>query len=119
MLRLLLDENMRADSLWKAVQATMKAVPFDIVRVGDDGPPLGIADVELVQWAAAEQRILISFDKRTLPKLLLDLVTSGHHTPGIVFMSRNLALSEMAEYLQLIAVSSSADEWADTCRFIP
>lgn len=119
MLRLLLDENMRSDSLWKSVQAKRKAIPFDIVRVGNDGPPLGIADADLVQWAAVEQRILISFDKRTLPKHLLDVVASGHHSPGIVFMSRKLALSEMAEYLQLIAVSSSADEWADTCRFIP
>ena len=68
MLRLLLDENLRAESFWSAIQTAAAIVPLDIVRVGDDdGPALGIGDGPLLDWAAAERRILVSFDKRTLP----------------------------------------------------
>ena len=120
MLRLLLDENMRAESLWSAIQTVVEMSPFDIVRVGDEaGPPLGIDDAHLLDWAAAEQRLLVSCDKRTLPSHLRNLLASGRRSPGIVFMTKQLVLSEMVEYLQLIATTTSADEWADTYRFIP
>lgn len=121
MIRLLLDENLRAESIWNAILAARESIPFDIIRVGDHtGPPLGIDDARLLNWAAAaQQRILVSFDKRTLPQQLHDLLASGGHSPRIVFLSKHLTLSEMSEYLQLIATSSSADEWADTYRFIP
>ena len=120
MVRLLLDENIRAESIWNAVGATMESFPFDIIRVGDhNGPPLGIDDAHLLEWAAVEQRLLISYDKRTLPQHLHDHVSSGGHSPGIVFMSKRLSPVELAEYFLLIATSSTPNEWADTYRFIP
>lgn len=120
MLRLLLDENLRAESFWNAIQAAVAIAPIDIVRVGDEnGPARGIDDGSLLDWAAAERRILVSFDKRTLPEHLRDTLDAGGHSPGIVFLSPRLTLPEMVEYLQLIATSPSADEWADTYRFIP
>ena len=120
MVRVLLDENMRAESIWNAVRAAMETSPFDIIRVGDhNGPPLGIDDAQLLDWATVEQRLLVSYDKQTLPQHLHDHVSSGGHSPGIVFMSKRLSPVELAEYFLLIATSSTPNEWADTYRFIP
>ena len=120
MLRLLLDENKRSESYWMAIQAAITLVQFDVVRVGDENAPArGTDDGLLLDWVAAEQRILISFDKRTLPKHLNDILANGGHSPGIIFLSQRQTPTEIAEYLQLVASSSTADEWADTYRFIP
>ena len=120
MVRLLLDENMRAESIWNAIQAATETAPFDIIRVGDhSGPPLGINDTQLLDWAAVKQRLLISYDKRTLPQHLYEYLATGGQSPGIVFISKRLSPTEIAEYLQLIATSSTANEWANTYRFIP
>lgn len=67
-LRYLLDENLRG-LLWKAI-LRHNAVGIDVidaVRVGDHPDlPLGSADPEILLWAEAADRVLVTRDKRTI-----------------------------------------------------
>jgi predicted nuclease of predicted toxin-antitoxin system len=55
-MRLLADENFPGDAV-----AQLKAAGHDVVWVHTAAP--GIADSEIVAWAAREERIVLTFDK--------------------------------------------------------
>ena len=119
---LLLDENLRDRGLWAALSqhnATSNEA-LDVVRVGDpDGPPLGIRDPELIAWAAANGRILVGWDKSTLPGHLADFLNVGNQSPGVIFLRTDLTRTAILELLILITHASEAGEWANTYRWIP
>ncbi|MEK6262260.1 MAG: hypothetical protein AABP62_26990 [Planctomycetota bacterium] len=74
-LKLLLDENLRPDGLWLAIQTrnATEPHPLDIVRVGDaETLPCSVDDLEIIRWAAVHGRLLVSLDKSTLPRHLHD-----------------------------------------------
>jgi hypothetical protein len=63
MLRLLADENFNGD----VVRALLLRQPdLDIVRVQDVGLA-GIADPDILAWAAVNDRIILTHDRATLP----------------------------------------------------
>lgn len=81
--------------------------------------PLGISDSELLVWAEREDRILVTFDKATLASHLDDHQRTGHHSPGVLMLRRGTSLSEVVQYLVLIAYVSESWEWRDRITFIP
>src|SRR5438105_13739532 len=92
---------------------------IDAVQVGD--PPdlrLGSLDPARLLWAERERRILVSRDTGTLVTHLREHLAMGRHSPGI-FLLRDVALSEIVEFLACAAHASEAAEWRDTATFIP
>lgn len=55
---------------------------LDIVRVQDVGLS-GKSDPEVLKWAVAENRILITHDVHTIPPLALEWVNENSPIPGI------------------------------------
>ena len=68
--------------------------------------------------AEGEDRIIISHDKRTLGDHLADHLAAGRHSPGILVL-RPGRLSDLGEYLVMVAFASDAAEWRDQLRFVP
>lgn len=83
MLKFLIDENLRNRAIWQAIvdwQINLgQSYPLDAVRVGESpGPPTGTLDADLLKFCAAEDRILVSRDKKTLvDELARQLQTEG------------------------------------------
>ena len=72
MLRRLADENFNGD----IVRALLLRQPgLDIVRVQDVGLA-GVSDPEILNWAAANERIVLTHDRATLPDY-------AYETPGL------------------------------------
>ncbi len=118
-LRFLLDENQRGP-FWSLIQRhNARALDMlDVVRVGDPaGLPLGSKDPDILLWCEQHQRILISFDRRTLPTHLTKHLNAGHHLPGIFIMNPHQPMTDQLEMLILIAYASEADEWRDWRKF--
>lgn len=121
-LKLLLDENLRHDSIWSAIanRNASSEYPLDVVRVGDAGTPAhSTADDELLSWAAANDRILVSLDERSLPVELKRRREAGQSSPGVIFLRKQLGTMEVVDLLELIAYATEPAEWADACRWQP
>ena len=67
-------------------------VGLDTVRV-QDSRAAKMADDRMLEWAAAEDRVVLRRDHRTLPDFAYARVAKGLAMPGIVVIPRSLALA--------------------------
>ena len=120
-LTFLLDENLPG----RVVRAIQRhnltgELLLDIVRVGDlPELPLGADDSMVLLWAESANRILISEDKHTLPNHLETHLAAGRHSPDVFLVRPATRLSDLIEYLALIAHLTERFEWQDRVTFIP
>jgi predicted nuclease of predicted toxin-antitoxin system len=114
MVRLLADENFHGD----AIDGLLARRPeLDLVRVQDVG--LSHTDDRVIlAWAAANDRILLTHDKATIPGYAYDRVTAGEPMPG-VFLAEGMAVREMIDEVLMIDAASEQGEWADQVWFLP
>jgi len=117
----LLDENQRG-ILWRALQRHNARAPdpLDITRVGD--PPdlrLGSNDQEVLFWAEANERILVSRDQKTLLAHLTDHLAAGRHSPGVFVLRRRARIRDIVDFLAEASHSSEPSEWRDRIEYIP
>ena len=118
-LRFLLDENQRGP-FWSVIQHhnARGLDVVDVVRVGDIPElPLGSRDPDILLWCEQNERILISFDRRTLPTHLTRHLNAGRHSPGIFIIDPHKSMLDHLEMLVLIAYATEADEWRDWIKY--
>lgn len=119
-LRYVFDEHLRG-VLPETVRrrAQNQGYTLDVAEVGDEsGPPLGILDPDLLIWAEAHDRILVSRDTNTLRVHLEEHLASGRHSPGVFIVREPLNVA-LADWLVLMAFATSPDEWTDGLAFVP
>jgi hypothetical protein len=119
--RFVLDENLRGP-LWKSIQNhnALGVDLLDAVRVGDSTDlPLGTTDPDLLRWAEANDRFLVSKDRRTMPAHFADHLAGGRHVPGVLICRDTSTLTDLVEFLVLIAHASLPDEWLDRLDYFP
>ncbi len=119
-LRFLIDENV-ADALRSAAAAHNAAGgALDFLCVGDPSDlPRASADEEILRWCEPEGRILVSFDRSTLPPCLASHLASGRSSPGIFLIRPGASLVAVLESLVLVAHASEPWEWRDRVQYIP
>src|SRR5262245_21297437 len=120
-LRFLLDGNLRGP-LWNAVEAhnALGINSIDVTRVGDPPDlPLGSADPDISTWCEAQQHILVSADRATLPTYLATHLQQGHGCPGIFLIRTGVPIPEIVTFLVAAAYASDPDEWENQSRYIP
>ncbi|WIG60562.1 MAG: hypothetical protein OJF49_003310 [Ktedonobacterales bacterium] len=91
---------------------------IDIVTAVEAGI-LGLKDPELLAYAAQQDRILVSHDKRTLPGHFAEFLIAGLRSPGIMLLSPNLSIGQSIEALLLIWAASRHSEWCDRITRLP
>lgn len=115
MLRFAADENFNNDIL----RGLLRRKPnLDIVRVQDAGLS-GAGDPTVLEWAAQEQRVLLTHDVTTITRYAYDRICAGQPMPGVFEVSRNAAIGVVIEDLLLIAEFSLENEWVDQVRYVP
>src|SRR2546423_1232249 len=99
MLRFAVDEDF--DN--RIVRGLLRQLPtLDVVRVQDAGL-LGKRDPEVLEWAANENRILLTHDASTMTKHAYARVESGALMFGLFEVSQEIAIGEAIADLLLIA----------------
>ena len=114
------DENV-SSILWDAVQQYNRdaIVPQDVTRVSDPPDlPKSSEDRALLLWAERHGRILVSHDKKTLPRHLAAHLSQGRHLPGLFFISYFASPSHMIELLAVAATSDNPTEWTDLIEYL-
>ena len=120
-LRYLLDENLRGP-LWKAlVDANQRGGRnVEITRVGDEPDlPLGSEDPEILRWAEREGFILVSTDIHTMPAYLALHLQAGGHSPGVFLVRLPCPVSELAEWISVLADDRDETYWRDRLFYLP
>ena len=116
-IRYLLDEN--TDPLFRA--ELLKREPELVVwRVDDPGAPAsGTADPVILEWCEENGFILVTNNRRSMPRHLQDHLALGRHSPGILELNPNMGVGETIDELVLIWNVSSPDEYQDLLLYLP
>jgi hypothetical protein len=86
MLALAADENFNNDIL----RGLLRRKPnLDLVRIQDAGLS-GVDDATVFEWAARENRVLITYDVSTITFHAMERVREGKRMPGVFEVSRSV-----------------------------
>ena len=75
---------------------------LDIVRVQDVGLS-AVEDPVILEWAANEDRVLLTHDVTTITKYAYDRVEAGKYMPGVIEVSRKVSLGVAIEEILYVA----------------
>ncbi|MGH3089078.1 MAG: DUF5615 family PIN-like protein [Rubrobacteraceae bacterium] len=109
------DENFNNDILRGALR---RNPDVDIVRVQDAGLS-GVDDPTILEWAARENRTLLTHDVATMTRHAYERVRAGEPMPGVFEVSRGVPVGVAIEEILLIAECSLEGEWAGQVRYLP
>lgn len=84
-----------------------------------DSPPKGTLDPDLLVWCEERQFILVTENRKTMPRHLTDHLNEGRHIPGILVMNQKMTIGATIEELLLIWVASNEDEYRDRIVHLP
>jgi uncharacterized protein DUF5615 len=116
-IRLLVDQNFNGLILGGL---TRRNPGLDVLHVRDAG--LAAApDPSILEWAATQNRVLLTHDRRTIPPFAYSRVAAGQRMPGVFLVSDAMPIGQaMAIDEILLAVHClSADECKDIVKYFP
>lgn len=115
MLKLIADENFNR----KVVRGLRRKQPaLDIIRVQEVGLS-GMPDPELLEWAATEDRLLLTHDTSTMTKYAYERARSGQTMPGVIEVAQQLSIARAIEEILVLANCSFEGEWEGQVIFVP
>jgi uncharacterized protein DUF5615 len=116
MLRFLADENFNG----RIVRGLLRRIPdLDVVRAQDLEVLYQATDPVVLQWAANEQRVVLSHDISTMAHFAYERVRGGQPMPGLFEVHPYLPVGQAVEDLVLLAAASLPGEWEGQVRFLP
>ena len=115
MLSLASDENFNGH----IVRGLLRRAPdLDLIRIQDAGLS-GVDDPSLLEWAAQEERILLTHDVNTMAGFAYERVEAGLKMPGLVEVKLYAPLRQIIDDILLLALYSLESEWEGRVAFIP
>lgn len=115
MIKFLADENFNN----QIVRGVLRQNPIiDIARVQDVGLQ-GTDDPNVLDWAAKDERIVLTHDVATMITFAYERVQAGLPMPGLFEVRRGISVGVVIEEIILIAECSLDKEWEGQVRFLP
>ena len=115
MLRLAADEDFDR----RIVTGVRRRLPnVDILRAQDAGLR-GADDPAVLEWAASENRVLLTHDVNTLIESAYERVAGGSHLPGVIAVPQEMAIGAAIEDVLLYVQCSLEEELRGQVRFLP
>ena len=115
MLILIADENFNND----IVRGMLRRKPdLDIVRVQD----VGLANEDdrvILEWAAKEDRVLVTHDVTTITNFAYERVRAGKPMPGVIEVDDDLPIGQAINDILLVVECSERGEWEGQIIYIP
>src|SRR5258708_989390 len=115
MLQLLSDENFDG----AIVRGLLLRQPgLNLVRVQDVGLS-GADDPAILAWAAANDRILLTHDRATMPDFAYARVVGGEPMPGVFVLNDRFPVGQAIDELLLLDACSEQAEWRGRVVYLP
>lgn len=106
MLRLASDADVHGD----IIRGLRRRLPeIDLIRV-QDAVGADTPDPDVLEWAATENRILLTNDRNTMVAFASERVAQGRQVPGLIVTSHRQAIGSAIDDLLLIVECMTADE---------
>ena len=113
--KFLADQNFN-DDIVEYVTATDPSIDILHVRhVGMDETQ----DPDILEWAAQQDRVVLSHDVNTMRSDAYDRVIAGLPMPELFLVVKGRPLEQVAQDIVLLAVSSIEGEWENQVKFLP
>ena len=114
--RFLADEDLRS-AIIEGLRSREPAI--DILDVKAAGLR-GTRDPALLELAAQQDRILITYDRNTMIRHFRKRLDAGRPSPGVLILpQQESAIGEIIESLLLVWAASEADEWRNRIVYLP
>lgn len=115
MLRLLIDENIDD----RILHGLKRRLPWaDFVKVKDVGLK-GAADVELLQWAEQQDRVIVSHDFQTMIHDAKEMIKSGKPMAGVIMVPERLSVGAAIYNLEIAVECLSHADARDDITYLP
>jgi len=79
----------------------------------------GKDDPAILEWAATENRVLLTHDGSTMTKHVYARIESGKPMSGVFEVSQEIAVGEAIDDLVLVATCSFDREYEGQVRYLP
>ena len=115
MIRFLADEDIK-HQIYSGVRRRLPEL--DIIRVQDVGLRT-FRDERVLEFAAEENRILLTHDVSTMRAPAVARLMAGKPMPGVFEISQDLPIGRAVDEIVMIAECSRDDEWVGMIQFLP
>ncbi|MAS37287.1 MAG: hypothetical protein CL610_25020 [Anaerolineaceae bacterium] len=115
MIRFLADENF-SNRILRGIRREVNEL--DVVRVQDTAI-YGADDATVLEWAAQENRILLTHDISTIPKYAYERVGAGLLMTGVIAIPLGTPIGVAIDDMLLIIGASASDEYENQVVFLP
>jgi predicted nuclease of predicted toxin-antitoxin system len=102
-----------ADLNVEIVAGVLRREPSIDFQTADEANLRRVPDPEVLTLAAQEGRILVTHDRRTMPRPFADF-TLHHSSPGVCIIAQTLRVRVAIEELLLVWAASERAEWGKT-----
>ena len=109
-------DNDLDEDILRAAKRLQPAMDFQ--RAPELGLHTRIPDPEVLRLCAAENRILVTHDRHTMPEHFLEFIQKNN-SPGVFIISRKLSIGKAAEWLLLYWAASTSEEHQNQIIDIP
>lgn len=107
-----------ADLNAEIVAGVLRREPSIDFQTADEAHLRGLLDPDVLALAAQENRILVTHDRRTMPRHFADYLLD-HSSPGVFIIAQNVSVRVAIEELLLIWTASESEEWRNLILEIP
>lgn len=114
MLKLASDENFNGT----IIRGLFHCSDLDLVRVLDVGL-MEAPDPDVLAWAAEQNRILLTHDRKTVPFFAYGRVEKGMAMPGVFLVSDQMPIGQAVDEILVAADCFAPEECANLVRFFP
>jgi hypothetical protein len=114
-MRLLLDENFNHQIL----NGLKLRIPNLNYVIAQKTALKGVTDPDLLEWAAVEDRLIVTHDIKTFPKFAYERVKAGRSLPGVIVVPQDLPIGPAIEELVTILLCSEQGDYENQVVHIP
>ena len=107
-----------ADFNEEIVSGVLRREPAVDFQTAEEAQLRGLPDSEVLARAASEGRILVSHDRRTMPRHFADFIQQ-RTSPGVVIISQRVSVRRAIEELLLVWEASEGEEWVNLIAELP
>ncbi|MEW6128039.1 MAG: DUF5615 family PIN-like protein [Acidobacteriota bacterium] len=115
MLQLLIDQDFDHDILRGL---SRRVLNLDVITAHQVGLS-NASDLELLEYAASENRLLLTHDLKTMPEHAATRLAENQPMTGIIVVPRSLTINQAIDELEIIALCSETAEWHKRICILP
>jgi hypothetical protein len=98
--------------------ATIRREPAIDLQTATMAGLSGLDDMQVLERAATEDRVLVTHDRKTMPRHFSEFIAK-QSSPGLLVIPQYLSVVAAVEDLILIWSATEAEEWVNRIGFLP